>query len=307
MLIVATTPRALASDEPHRDGHGAAQPASTSARPVEAGPSVLASAIARAKDRGFPLLILRSPKDEASRYLLGRMWGTYFSLATRAMAEDLALCDIVCAPDERIAQDIPVVSDVKDWTSGIALLLEPGRSVPSVVPGPIVIPPWWKEGKELHEGIETGLEEISVRLHALIAPDTSTIERRARESRSTLSDAEFAALGEWGTWPSHPIRTMYARRVPACLLLEQVQHESDRHFPHPELCNQAWGRLQTAPEGSRWDPPTPDCMRKSFRVWDRDEGCTMPGPTGGSTQSVRFLHLFAEGEPDATPGRPTAK
>ncbi len=297
-LILASTSHALGVDDPHKAGDGTTQLTGMNSKSVEAQPSALASAITSAKNRGWPLLILRVPDVEANRYLLGRMWGTYFSLATHAMLEDLALCDIVCAPDAQIARDLPMVSNIKDWTSGIALFLDPGRTVPAVVQGPIVVPPWWKEGNELHEGIEKALEDLRIRLHGLIAPDRATIERRAREGRSTLSDAEFAALGEWGTWQTHSGRLEHARRIPAWLLLEQVQHETDRHFPLPELWGQAWQRLQTAPEGSRWDPPTPEFMRKSFTVWDPDEGCTMPGPAGRSTPSVRFLHLFGPNELD---------
>jgi hypothetical protein len=258
--------------------------------------SVLAMAVSHSKERGLPLLILRSPENEKTRYLLGRMWGTFFSLGTQAMLEELALCEIVCAPDAQILRELPDVINVKDWTSGIALLIEPVTKKPVVVAGPIVFMPWSKVGDDLHDSMAAALEDVRTRLHAVIAPDRPTIERRARENRAALSDAEFAALGAVGKTSDIELCRTQARLVPACLLLEHVESEPGLHSPVFELWEIASQRVRTAPAGSRWDLPTQDCLNKAFHLFDRDEGCTMPGPAGRSTPAARFLHLMDEAE-----------
>ena len=81
-FILASISLARGVDDPHKPGDGTPQPTAATPDPVGAHPSALASAITRAKSRGWPLLILRFSDVETSRWMLGRMWGTYFSLAT---------------------------------------------------------------------------------------------------------------------------------------------------------------------------------------------------------------------------------
>lgn len=272
--------------------------------------NVLGDAIARARKRGLPLLVLRAPSDAVERERLGKMWGAYLSLAaayripgsrTQCLRlADLAMCEIVCAVDEDIARELRVVDAAPGWRSGIALVVEPLGDHVRIVPGPMIHVAWSQPDRQGSQ--QQLLLELSTRLRLALAADLVMLEDRARQNLARMTRSQHEVLARIHESLPSDIWRDPAADAPACLRLLVETSPVLSAQALTALARSTAIRLEQPIAGSRWE-----------RWWSAEAvkglGCVQgPCGTGHAPEpSVRFLRYYTSSEPDARPHRDAAK
>jgi len=134
------------------------------------GATNLERALARAKDRAKPLLVLVvPPEDTLARRERGAIWGEFLSRANDATLAVLALVEVTCAT----SQEIEKTGREKPSESTLAVLLETGadRSMKSVSSEGISMRTLYSQGSgpwDYEEGGKKRVEQLSSRIRETI-------------------------------------------------------------------------------------------------------------------------------------------
>jgi hypothetical protein len=262
-------------------------------RSAETEPSpILRRAIADARRRGRPLILLHAPKCREKHGARSYLWGIYFREVHAAGLIDLALCDVVCAFDAEIELEFPALAEQK-WKSDIALFLDPDAAVPVVVPGPESVVRGKGTWAEVRQDARDLVEVVHAKLHALIAADDAMLARRVRQNRDALTEAEQQTLGDL----DRPIRVRkeHVRSVPAWVLT-RARAEPLRGEQWLEwLREEAQYRYRVAsPAGSLWG--SPGGCGVVLERYGHQFGSGPCGMSLGSAESLRFLYFYTEDE-----------
>jgi hypothetical protein len=273
--------------------------------------TLLRKSIQLARYRGLPLMVLRAPSDAALREKLGEMWGAYLSLAgSRRLPDenargvrlsDLAVCDLVCATDVEIVRELPSVSNLKEWTAGIALLVEPTDARVGIVPGPLIEVPWFADQPLRDVGKQRLVSELAARIHAVVAADITVVRRRAHENYEALNAAQKDSLSKLGAESTAGSWAIQAACAPACLRLLVDTSQALGPIASRALSEDFEARIDGTIGGSRWETPWWDGHTE---VPAMEATSCVSGPCGtGMTPapSVRFLRYFTEAGKDVPP------
>lgn len=253
--------------------------------------SLLLRSIDAARAHGRPLLILHAPIEPMSNSASSEVWSEYIGNASTESMLDLALCDLVCAFDQDVERDLPALADV-DWKHGSAVLIEPDGATPVIVPATKVkLTPFPTAAVHATE-VAALCKDMHARLHPLIAPDVSALEKRARQNRAALDASAAAKLGDLDK--TIPIGTEHAALVPAWVAWRAETEPLVRARLHNLLLDQVQKRiLRSAPPGSAWGKGD-GCGGEVLEEFGHQYAGGPCGTGFGGLASLRFLYFYSE-------------
>jgi hypothetical protein len=183
-------------------------------------------------------------------------------------AAELAVCDLWCATMDETRKLLPGV----DLDLLFAFVLEPDGAAPSFVRGPMpkesdIDPRDYEDGSEAWLAALAELEQsraavdakLASELHAAIAPDDATVERRARLERAAFESAGSRIPAASMTDDAAPTQ-LHADFAPAWFLARLRRMDPKTRS---EACSMA-----TEAVARRWGRIPPPCTR-----WAELKGC----------------------------------
>lgn len=249
----------------------------------------------RARAAGRPLLVLTIPAELASQFERGSVWGELLMNGSAECLSDLALCDVVCAELAVLRRALPGLPGLSREES-LAVLIESDDPRAQAVDAelPSVHFRWGEnDANEIYEREVRGrIAELEAVLREALAPDESTLERRARACATALGIEVDPPLLD----PTRSTRRgarAEARRAPAMVRLAAERTPARRKQLIGLLAGVAAERLQVAPPpGALWASSTGCGLTVEGR---EDEGLRVACGMGHTPEiSRRFLYFFKD-------------
>lgn len=217
-----------------------------------AGEGRLGRAMDEARGRGRPLLVILGRRSSKPAGSVAPTWTLYLREGSdRALAE-LALCDLVCVPDDEVQRVFPATWR-EQGADAHALLVEPDGSARWIRAELPALP------SDLSFADEAAFDALVVKrnalleesLHTALAWDHRMVGRRRREQEAALSAKDRKRLAGKLDWDTPPER-LHAELVPA-FVLERAHGRRKRACLRllADVAVERW--LDGAPAGAAWE------------------------------------------------------
>jgi hypothetical protein len=192
------------------------------------------------------------PPDGGDPYDRGTLLGGLLNHGGDEALADLALVDVACLPVDALAKRTgrPVEG------APLLALVEPEPTGVRVTPVDPVLPPavdgMRGEFDEADRVARERVDALAAALHAVLAPDVATIERRAAAAERAI-DADDLALVRDALAKERTPSPLLVHRAAALVRLEAERDPERREVLVAALAETARGRLVTKPPpGARW-------------------------------------------------------
>lgn len=164
----------------------------------EIGPDGLRGEIAKARERGKPLLVLVIPRESDAKWDRGRALGAWINHADEEGMADLALVDVVCAGAEEVAGEFPEIDPVEEpWmffvdTRGVLPMVQPIDPELPVLPK---LGGFWGgvEGTNVDQTIRNRIAALEAAVREAVAGG-DRLEFLGKQSSAKLSTTERVVI-----------------------------------------------------------------------------------------------------------------
>jgi len=221
---------------------------------------VLKEALARARTLGKPLLVFVVPTEPQRTWERQVLFGQFLNLAADDALADLALCEVACA---RMTDLAKLELGLAPEAEPLLVLVEtdgaraqPQGLDPELPQGPA---PFSRhvEDTGLERAVRGRVEGVAVTLHRALAPDRSTLERRARQAGDTLDEDGRRLAARLSEAPGAAAPEQIDR-VAALVRAAAEQRPELRASALAALTRAARARLRiSAPPGAWWAEKKP--------------------------------------------------
>ncbi len=160
------------------------------------GPDGLRGEIAKARERGKPLLVLVIPSKDEAKWDRGRTLGAWINHAGEDGMADLSLVDVVCAGADEVASQFPEIDPAEEpWM----FFVDTRGKLPMVLPIDPELPKLEGQvgaflgGMNVDQIIRDRIAALEAAVHEAVAGG-DRLEFLARQSSAKLSTTELAVI-----------------------------------------------------------------------------------------------------------------